>query len=85
MVNLIGSLPVDADLLACPGAHLHLYAKQPRPGRKVGHVTITAESDSELHRRLGNLMSCLPANLLSHLPALLAPGEILPVPGAREC
>ncbi|MBK8232555.1 MAG: 5-(carboxyamino)imidazole ribonucleotide synthase [Candidatus Eisenbacteria bacterium] len=89
MVNLIGSLPVDTDLLACPGAHLHLYAKQPRPGRKVGHVTITAESDPELRRRLGNLMRYLPANLLPHLPAPLvrqvAPGEILPVPGAREC
>jgi 5-(carboxyamino)imidazole ribonucleotide synthase len=41
MVNLIGS---DADswreVLAEPGAQLHLYGKgEARPGRKMGHVT----------------------------------------------
>lgn len=41
MDNLIGD-DVDAwaDLLAEPGAHLHLYGKrETRPGRKMGHVT----------------------------------------------
>ncbi len=41
MRNLIGDA-VDAwhDLLAEPGAHLHLYGKhEARPGRKMGHVT----------------------------------------------
>ncbi|MFL9840778.1 5-(carboxyamino)imidazole ribonucleotide synthase [Sphingomonas sp. ST-64] len=41
MQNLIGD-EVDAwhDLLAQPGAHLHLYGKNDaRPGRKMGHVT----------------------------------------------
>ncbi|RZM33130.1 MAG: ATP-grasp domain-containing protein, partial [Sphingomonas sp.] len=41
MENLIGS-DVDRwqDLLAEPGAHLHLYGKgTARPGRKMGHVT----------------------------------------------
>ncbi|MFA6606295.1 MAG: 5-(carboxyamino)imidazole ribonucleotide synthase, partial [Sphingomonas sp.] len=40
MENLIGH---DADrwaeILAEPGAHLHLYGKETRPGRKMGHVT----------------------------------------------
>ena len=40
MDNLIGD---DADhwldILAEPGAHLHLYGKEVRPGRKMGHVT----------------------------------------------
>ena len=40
MVNLIGGVPAAADVLAVPGAHLHLYGKAPRPGRKVGHVTV---------------------------------------------
>jgi 5-(carboxyamino)imidazole ribonucleotide synthase len=40
MVNLIGGLPDVAALLALPGAHLHLYGKEPRPGRKLGHVTL---------------------------------------------
>jgi 5-(carboxyamino)imidazole ribonucleotide synthase len=40
MVNLIGAPPPVAELLALPGARLHLYGKAPRPGRKLGHVTL---------------------------------------------
>ena len=40
MANLIGSVPPAADVLRIPGAHLHLYGKEPRPGRKLGHVTL---------------------------------------------
>jgi 5-(carboxyamino)imidazole ribonucleotide synthase len=41
MENLIGGdIHRWPELLAEPGAHLHLYAKgEPRPGRKMGHVT----------------------------------------------
>ena len=40
MDNLIGD-DADrwADILTEPGAHLHLYGKNVRPGRKMGHVT----------------------------------------------
>jgi len=41
MENLIGD-QVEAwrEILAEPGAHLHLYGKgEARPGRKMGHVT----------------------------------------------
>jgi 5-(carboxyamino)imidazole ribonucleotide synthase len=38
--------PRDARLaavLALPGVHLHLYGKtEPRRGRKMGHLTVTA-------------------------------------------
>ena len=37
---------------AVPGAHLHDYGKAPRPGRKLGHVTVTAPDDDELAARL---------------------------------
>ncbi len=42
MRNLIGDQANDwGAILADPRAHLHLYAKRfPRPGRKMGHVTI---------------------------------------------
>ncbi|MFT4049532.1 MAG: 5-(carboxyamino)imidazole ribonucleotide synthase [Solirubrobacterales bacterium] len=40
MVNLVGGLPESAELLTVRGAHLHLYDKEPRPGRKVGHVNV---------------------------------------------
>jgi 5-(carboxyamino)imidazole ribonucleotide synthase len=52
MLNLLGDLwfrqgaqenPPDwAAVLALPGTHLHLYGKaSPRPGRKMGHLTVT--------------------------------------------
>jgi 5-(carboxyamino)imidazole ribonucleotide synthase len=54
MLNLLGDLwqrdgrvvePDWPQLLALPGAHLHLYGKrEPRPGRKMGHLTLTAAS-----------------------------------------
>jgi len=60
MLNLLGDLWFDARgeareggpdwaaLLALPGSHLHLYGKaQPRAGRKMGHLTITAESRAQ--------------------------------------
>lgn len=40
MVNLIGGVPPLERLLALPGAHVHVYGKESRPGRKVGHVTL---------------------------------------------
>jgi len=52
MVNLIGNLPDLPPLLALPNAHLHLYDKAPRPGRKLGHVTLCAENAAQLADRL---------------------------------
>ncbi|QCR43903.1 5-(carboxyamino)imidazole ribonucleotide synthase [Curtobacterium sp. SGAir0471] len=50
MVNVLGG-PADGDLAArypaalaaFPEAKLHFYGKAPRPGRKVGHVTVTGD------------------------------------------
>lgn len=36
--------------LAVPGAHIHLYGKSPRQGRKVGHVTACGTTVQEAHR-----------------------------------
>jgi 5-(carboxyamino)imidazole ribonucleotide synthase len=48
MVNLIGGLPPLCDSLKIAGAHAHFYGKQPKPGRKVGHITLVASSAPEL-------------------------------------
>ena len=40
MVNLVGASPPLDELAALPGAHVHLYGKEPRSGRKLGHVTL---------------------------------------------
>ncbi len=44
MVNLIGEVPDVHKLAAIPGAHIHLYDKTPRPGRKLGHVNVTGDN-----------------------------------------
>ena len=36
----------------CRAPHLHLYGKAPRPGRKLGHVTLRAADAQEALRRL---------------------------------
>ncbi len=55
MLNLIGEVPEPGEVAAIPDAHLHLYGKSPRPGRKVGHVTLRAASFEELTSRLAAL------------------------------
>ncbi|BCW97930.1 MAG: N5-carboxyaminoimidazole ribonucleotide synthase [Armatimonadota bacterium] len=52
MVNCIGHLPAPEDVARIPGAHLHIYGKAIRPRRKVGHVTVRAESQAVLEERL---------------------------------
>jgi 5-(carboxyamino)imidazole ribonucleotide synthase len=60
MLNLIGALPDAAAILAVPGAHLHLYGKAPRPGRKLGHVTVRADDRAELDQRRARLEPLIP-------------------------
>ena len=61
MVNLIGEQPDLDKLLRLRGAHLHLYGKEPRPGRKLGHVTLVANDQMELDERLDQLLSIVGA------------------------
>ena len=55
MLNLIGEVPNSAEVLAVRDAHLHLYSKSARAGRKLGHVTLRASSPEQLASRLGEL------------------------------
>jgi 5-(carboxyamino)imidazole ribonucleotide synthase len=52
MVNLIGTEPEPRDVLCVPGARLHRYAKEPRPDRKIGHVTVVGADETERDERL---------------------------------
>jgi 5-(carboxyamino)imidazole ribonucleotide synthase len=55
MVNILGG-PADGDLTGRypaamadqPTAKFHLYGKEPRPGRKVGHVTVGGDELDEV-------------------------------------
>lgn len=55
MVNLIGELPEAQELLRVGDAHLHVYGKGLRPGRKVGHVTVRGATPQQLSARLAEL------------------------------
>ena len=56
MANVLGSslarltdaLPA---VLADPGARVHLYGKEVRPGRKLGHVTVTGDDLDDVRAR----------------------------------
>jgi 5-(carboxyamino)imidazole ribonucleotide synthase len=73
MLNLLGDLwfrdgtekvPPWAAVLALPGVHLHLYGKaSARPGRKMGHLTVTAATPAEART------TALQAAALLSLPA----------------
>jgi len=60
MINLIGEVPESAEVLNVSNAHLHLYGKEPRAGRKLGHVTLRADQFEKLQQR----MSALPGFFL---------------------
>lgn len=55
MLNLIGDIPESQEVLAVPEAHLHLYGKEPRSGRKLGHLTLRAANFDALRQRLSSL------------------------------
>ena len=54
MVNLIGEMPAGSATLPT-GAVLHDYGKTARPGRKLGHITFTAETEDARDRLLGEI------------------------------
>jgi 5-(carboxyamino)imidazole ribonucleotide synthase len=60
MFNLLGQMPEFANQQSAgqnliPGVHWHDYHKVPRDGRKIGHVTVTAESRTGLNARSAQL------------------------------
>ena len=56
MLNCIGAMPAREAVLAVPGAHYHAYGKAPRPGRKVGHLTLRAADADGLRDGLERLL-----------------------------
>jgi 5-(carboxyamino)imidazole ribonucleotide synthase len=65
MANLLGGEHTDlatglpAALAAVPEAHVHLYGKSPRPGRKLGHVTVLGTDVTETRERARTAVAAL--------------------------
>jgi phosphoribosylaminoimidazole carboxylase len=80
MINLIGSSSSPDDINRCvrrafetEGASVHLYGKKEcRKGRKMGHITVVAESESELRESMREIFELsLPES--SKLPGTFCP------------
>lgn len=52
MINLVGNLPDVKFILSIEGAHLHLYDKEPRPKRKLGHITFVEKDMETLQKKI---------------------------------
>jgi 5-(carboxyamino)imidazole ribonucleotide synthase len=59
MLNCLGRIPDATAILAIPGAHLHDYGKEPRPGRKVGHCTLLDPARDRLLARIALLRAVI--------------------------
>ncbi|MFT4045058.1 MAG: ATP-grasp domain-containing protein, partial [Solimonas sp.] len=61
MVNFIGDAPRNDAMASIPGVHIHHYGKTPKPQRKVGHATVTADDAAQLAERLARLQALVAA------------------------
>ncbi|KAG6877938.1 phosphoribosylaminoimidazole carboxylase ade2 [Termitomyces sp. T32_za158] len=92
MLNLIGHSSSMDEIstavkvaLTVPGASTHLYGKSEcRKGRKMGHITVVADSDAQLRSRLRPLLKSLPSSTTEEIdryaPVITAPGSGLSDP-----
>ncbi|MGY5798247.1 5-(carboxyamino)imidazole ribonucleotide synthase [Rheinheimera faecalis] len=72
MVNILGEDHVSPAVLSLPSCHLHWYGKGKRPGRKMGHINLSATSTSELTQRFDLLRQHLPEQEFPELDLVAA-------------
>lgn len=73
MINIIGKIPAAPQVLQHRDAHLHLYGKAARPGRKLGHVTVRAHDAKGLRKRAEELRRQVSEPPAKHPTATQAP------------
>ena len=74
MFNLLGEMPRVTGQSSVTEGHVfwHDYHKTPRAGRKIGHVTITAKTDTGLKARAAQLAAELGVAAEINLEAVIA-------------
>jgi 5-(carboxyamino)imidazole ribonucleotide synthase len=60
MINIIGEYGAIDKVLKVKNAHLHLYGKDERKDRKLGHITLTADTINDLEESLAALEDFMP-------------------------
>ena len=73
MFNLLGEMPNTTNQTDNPYIHWHDYKKAAREGRKIGHVTVTAETAGGLEARAGELANQLGVSAELNLENVLKP------------
>jgi phosphoribosylaminoimidazole carboxylase len=73
MLNILGGSTPDSHLkiaeraLSIPNTRIHLYSKgAARPGRKMGHITITARTMSQAEKAIQPLIDFVEGNSVQH-------------------
>ncbi|MGS0535720.1 5-(carboxyamino)imidazole ribonucleotide synthase [Pseudoalteromonas sp. SaAl2] len=69
MINVLGQSAIPRDVLKVSDVTSHWYGKTPKPGRKMGHINVSASSLHELGERLAELAEYLPED---QYPGILA-------------
>jgi 5-(carboxyamino)imidazole ribonucleotide synthase len=59
MLNCLGEMIPKKLSLSIPEVHYHSYAKTPRPGRKIGHVTLVDSNAERYHASKNKLLTQL--------------------------
>ena len=57
MINLVGEIADVSSLSAAPGVHVHVYGKSPAPGRKLGHITVVADTRVALEEQIARVLA----------------------------
>lgn len=60
MINIIGETGPVEKVLTMPNAFLHLYDKEERAGRKLGHINVIAVDEDSLYKDIQKLSDFLP-------------------------
>ena len=60
MINIIGETGPVEKVLTMPNAFLHLYDKEERAGRKLGHINVIAVDEESLYKDIQTLSDFLP-------------------------
>ncbi|WP_105254216.1 5-(carboxyamino)imidazole ribonucleotide synthase [Pseudoalteromonas sp. T1lg75] len=74
MINVLGQAAIPAEVLSVAQTRSHWYGKGVKPGRKMGHINVSADTLHALGQRLAELAEHLPEE---HYPGVAAMAQRL--------
>ena len=74
MINVLGQASIPAEVLTLSDVTSHWYGKMPKPGRKMGHINVSAHNMNDLSDKLSQLTDYLPEH---DYPGILKTAEKL--------